>query len=278
MIKKGFAIVFLVILSVLIGFIDLLSGSDFSFAPCYLISPSLAAWYLSKEWAFFISLLNSTLWLWVDFSSGRYSPIFPVYAWNFTSRLIFLVVVVILISSIRTSLDHEKLLSRTDSLTAALNSRSFRETLTQEIDRSIRYQHPLTLVYLDIDNFKLVNDRLGHKAGDEVLSAVAKEIQRSIRQTDILGRLGGDEFAILLIEAGPDAALNTVTKIRANLTRVIKRNDWPISLSFGVLTSIHDFCQAEKMVKLADELMYSVKKSTKNDAAFAIYNEKNMED
>ena len=142
-----------------------------------------------------------------------------------------------------------------------------------EIKRSLRYGHSLTLVYLDIDNFKSVNDRFGHKTGDNVLATIGSVIHDSIRQNDVLGRLGGDEFAILLVETDPLEALTVVTKLQEILRPTIKKNGWPISLSLGVLSCTNTFCSAEKMISIADELMYSVKKGTKNNANFAIYSE-----
>jgi diguanylate cyclase (GGDEF)-like protein len=167
----------------------------------------------------------------------------------------------------------KKKLARTDPLTYALNSRAFNETLELEIKRSLRYRHSLTLVYLDIDNFKSVNDKFGHKTGDNVLATIGGVIHDSIRQNDVLGRLGGDEFAILLVETDPIEARTVVAKLQEVLTPTIQKNDWPISLSFGVLSCTDTFCSAEKMISVADQLMYSVKKRTKNSANFAIYSD-----
>jgi diguanylate cyclase (GGDEF)-like protein len=184
-----------------------------------------------------------------------------------------LLLVGVLVSSLRKSLDLEKELSSTDHLTKALNSRAFMKVLDQEITRSLRYHHPISLVYLDIDNFKTVNDLFGHNVGDRVLATISHVIRNSIRQNDSLGRLGGDEFAILLVETGPDEACTAVSKLQETLMLAIKKNNWPISLSFGVLSCTETFCTPEKMISLADQLMYSVKKSTKNNAKFAIYSD-----
>jgi diguanylate cyclase (GGDEF)-like protein len=264
-------------LSFVIGLVDYLTGPDFTFSPFYLIPPSLAAWKMSRQLALFAAFINSLTWLWVDFSSGRFQPTLPVYAWNFTSRLMSLLVVGLLISWLRKSMDHEKRLATTDPLTNVLNSRAFNEALDLEIKRSLRYEHALTLVYLDVDNFKSVNDRFGHKIGDHVLATIGNLLRNSIRQNDVLGRLGGDEFAVLLVETDPIEAHTVVAKFQEMLTLTIQENNWPISLSFGVLTCTNTFCSAEKMISVADELMYTVKKGTKNNANFAIYSEREKE-
>jgi len=98
----------ILVLSFVIGLVDYLSGPDFTFSPFYLIPPSLAVWKMSRRLALFAAFINSLTWLWVDFSSGRFQPTPPVYAWNFTSRLISLLVVGLLISWLRKSMDHEK--------------------------------------------------------------------------------------------------------------------------------------------------------------------------
>jgi diguanylate cyclase (GGDEF)-like protein len=258
-------------LSIMIGLVDFLTGPDFTFSPFYLIPPMFTAWKMSGRFALFISFVTSITWLWVDFSSKRYSLVTPVYTWNFFSRLILLLVVVFLLSSLKKSMEREKSLSSTDHLTKAVNSRVFKELLDLEIKRSIRYHHSLTLAYVDIDNFKLINDWYGHAVGDKVLATISNEIRLSIRQNDNLGRLGGDEFAMLLVETDSAAARNVVTNIQARLTTVIRENNWPISCSFGVLSCTDSFCTPEEMINLADQLMYSVKKSTKNSANFATF-------
>lgn len=157
----------IIVLSLFIGLVDYFTGPNFTFSPFYLIPPSLAAWKMSRQLALFASFFNSLTWLWVDFSSGRYPLTLPIYAWNFSLRLIFLLIVGVLVSSLRKSIDLEKELSSTDHLTKALNSRAFMKVLDQEIKRSLRYHHPLSLAYLDIDNFKTVNDLFGQMSAIE---------------------------------------------------------------------------------------------------------------
>ena len=113
-VRKILQTLLILLLSFGIGLVDYLTGPDFTFSPFYLIPPSLAAWKMSRPLALFAAFINSLTWLWVDFSSGRFQPTVPVYAWNFTSRLISLLVVGFLISWLRKSMDHEKKLARTD--------------------------------------------------------------------------------------------------------------------------------------------------------------------
>ncbi len=120
-----------------------------------------------------------------------------------------------------------------DLLTGAVNSRFFHDLATMEIDRSRRYERPFTVVFIDLDNFKTVNDPFGHSAGDRVLRAMVSSARKHLRKTDVLARLGGDEFGLLLYETDEESA------------RIAAR--------------------------MADELMYSVKRDGKNAIKHSVY-------
>lgn len=140
-----------------------------------------------------------------------------------------------------------------------------------ELDRFQRYGRAFSLAYLDLDNFKTVNDRWGHAVGDEVLRLIAKFIQRHIRRTDVLVRLGGDEFTLLLPETDAQMARAVCGKIQAGLAAEMRARQWPVTMSIGVLT-----CQApppsvDVLVSRADELMYTAKRGGKNCIQCATY-------
>src|SRR5262249_16605305 len=164
------------------------------------------------------------------------------------------------------ALQAEKQKARFDFLTGIPNRRTFYEALVSESHRSRRYDRPLTLAYIDVDNFKSVNDLFGHGQGDEVLRHVADTLQANIRRTDMAARLGGDEFAILLPETDTHSADTVVSKIRECLEQAIALRSWPISFSIGVVTFEKPLQTAEEMVNKADELMYEVKRQGKNAA------------
>src|SRR5260370_9102586 len=93
-----------------------------------------------------------------------------------------------------------------DQLTNVLNARAFADGLSQELDRNRRYPRPLALLYMDLDNFKIINDTHGHQTGDAVLRLVADAMRSSVRHADVVGRLGGDEFAVLIPETDAQLA------------------------------------------------------------------------
>jgi diguanylate cyclase (GGDEF)-like protein/PAS domain S-box-containing protein len=165
---------------------------------------------------------------------------------------------------LRVALENEKNLARLDFLTQIPNRRAFSEILQAEAARSRRYKRPLTLAYIDLDNFKQINDQLGHEIGDELLRLIAQTIQGNVRATDTISRLGGDEFALLLPETGGGEACAVIAKLRAILLEKVEERKWPVTFSIGVATFAKPGESVAQMVKVADDLMYSAKNEGKN--------------
>jgi diguanylate cyclase (GGDEF)-like protein/PAS domain S-box-containing protein len=162
------------------------------------------------------------------------------------------------------ALEIEKNVSRVDFLTGIPNRKTFYEAVETEVHRAVRYRRPMTLGYIDVDNFKSVNDVLGHAAGDDLLKVVATTIQVALRRTDTVGRLGGDEFAILLPETSAEAAGVAVGKVQRSLQEAVSRHSLPITFTVGVVTYTTPLESVEQMIKRADELMYQVKRNGKS--------------
>jgi diguanylate cyclase (GGDEF)-like protein len=171
------------------------------------------------------------------------------------------------VSALRRSLEQERELARTDALTGVLNRRSYFEAADMEIKRARRHRHPFTVAYLDIDDFKEINDRSGHSAGDAALRAVAETVARNIREVDTVARLGGDEFALLLPETDEDAAEAVVARVSRSLDELTARERWPVSFSIGVVTWTTPPRTVDLMIKQADDTMYRVKNTGKNRIA-----------
>jgi len=122
-----------------------------------------------------------------------------------------------------------------------------------------RSHQPLTLAFLDLDNFKQVNDTLGHRSGDWILQQVGEALKTQIRETDVAGRLGGDEFAMVLPDTDEFAARNVLEKIRLRLQAVSHAEGSAVSFSMGAVTCIVPPSSVDEMVKMADLMMYEVK-------------------
>ena len=157
-----------------------------------------------------------------------------------------------------------------DALTDLQNRRGFVEAGNSEVERSKRYGHPLSVIYLDLDNFKQLNDTRGHDIGDAALRAIAGALRSVLRSNDLLARLGGDEFAMLLPETGPETATEVGRKIFAAVNSALQ--DFPpVTASIGVIRFARVTSTFPDIMNMADELMYEVKKTGKNDVRFRHY-------
>jgi diguanylate cyclase (GGDEF)-like protein len=159
--------------------------------------------------------------------------------------------------------------ARTDALTGLANRAAFEERLGQEIERVVRYGHPLSLALLDLDDFKRINDSYGHVAGDHALRRVSRELDGAIRRVDLAARLGGEEFALLLPETDTDAALALVTRLGGAI-RLPATAGPGLTVSAGVATCPAHADRPEALVAAADEALYRAKRSGKDRAVVAV--------
>ena len=250
-----------------LGAVDVATGEELSFSIFYLSSVGVAAWLTTRPIAYGIAIMSATTWFWADHLAGAtYShPSIPY--WNASVRLGFFVIVAELLLSLRHHLRNEQLLARTDPLTGVANPRAFVEAVEEELYRARRYGRPVTLAYVDLDDFKQVNDKLGHSGGDDMLRFIAQHVAANVRASDVVGRLGGDEFAILLPETGSQAARAAAEKVRRCLYDVMHDAPIAVTLSIGAVTFESPPASADDAVSLADRLMYEVKGGGKNDVA-----------
>jgi diguanylate cyclase (GGDEF)-like protein len=254
-----------------VGILDYLTGYELAFSLFYLIPVSLVTWLVSRRLGMLLAFASAVVWLTADVTAGNlYSHPF-IYAWNTLIRLGFFVLTVLLLSTLKRTLEREKESARTDYLTGAANSRLFYDLVQMEIGRYQRYERPFTVVDLDLDNFKTVNDRFGHAAGDQVLRSVVSSIRKYLRKTDVVARLGGDEFALLLPETGQESARIVLAKIQDGLLQEMRRGDWPVTFSVGVLTCTAMPATLDELMRRADELLYTVKGAGKNAIQYTTY-------
>lgn len=256
------------VLVLAIGFADFLTGFELSFSLFYLAPISLVAWHAGGTSGTIISLMSALVWFVADIASGHTYSAPWIYLWNTFIRLGIFIAVAMILARLKNSLIFEQTLARTDFLTQAINARYFYELAEQEIVRSRRYSHPLSLVYIDLDNFKQVNDRFGHLAGDRVLQQVVQVCTRNLRATDCVARLGGDEFVILLPETGPSAARTILPRLAIHLRDAIRRDNPFVSCSIGVVSCEDEIPEAVELVKWADRAMYGAKSAGKDRIEF----------
>lgn len=150
-----------------------------------------------------------------------------------------------------------------DALTGLFNHRYFYEQLSHEVERSVRYRQPLTLLLMDMDNFKEINDTYGHLAGDKFLGMVGQAIARQIRASDIGARYGGDEFVVLLPNTVAEEARRTAEKLEIAVasSAALTAMDQAIKLgiSVGIATCPDDSRSAAELLQIADARLYDVK-------------------
>jgi diguanylate cyclase (GGDEF)-like protein len=153
--------------------------------------------------------------------------------------------------------------SVTDPLTGLFNRYHFDATMSHEIARCRRYAAPLSLLLIDVDKLKVLNDRWGHHAGDQALGRVSASIQQSLRSTDIAARLGGDEFAIILPDTDAVAGLIVATRIRRNL---VENASMMVTVSGGLVELPRDAAKvsAAQLMLVADQALYAAKNSGGN--------------
>jgi diguanylate cyclase (GGDEF)-like protein len=159
-------------------------------------------------------------------------------------------------------------LAQHDELTRLFNRREFKRILEEEWDRSVRFQRPFSLVMVDIDHFKKINDVHGHQTGDEVLRHVASLLAGQVRNVDRVARYGGEEFALIMIETDRVGAAETIKRLGVLLaeTPCIVNSSLTIdvTLSAGIAASLEDAGSATELVAAADRALYAAKKAGRN--------------
>ncbi len=249
------------------GLLDYITGPDLSIFILYLIPVFLGTWFIGTTAGVLLSVLSAVAWSLAD---RIYANAIIPY-WNLAVEVSTFLVLTSLLAVLKQSLDNEKLMARTDYLTGAFNRRHFMELAEMEMNRVQRYGHPFSVVYIDVDNFKAVNDTLGHHGGDRLLRSMSETIREDTRTTDVFARIGGDEFVILFPETGFETAQSAVVKIKNRLIDVMRAHAWPVTFSFGLVTFLEPPSSVDQMIMIADGLMYDVKKKGKNGLCFQIY-------
>ena len=260
----------------LLGVVDHIAGPELFLSIFYFVPIFLVTWFTERRIGIMVSIASAIAWLLANYTFyalGQTSLRPTIVCWNMGIRLITFLLTSLILSMLKGALDHEKELARLDPLTGIANRRHFFELIEAEINRACRYDHPFSIVHMDLDNFKTVNDRFGHSTGDTLLRLVVETIQKNIRATDTIARLGGDEFAILLPETGTESARVITHKVQNINLDVMQRNGWPVTLSMGVVTFISPPSTVDEILKISDDLMYGAKNNGKNTIRYEVYSQ-----
>jgi diguanylate cyclase (GGDEF)-like protein len=249
---------------VVIGGFDYITGIQLRVYPLYFLPVSLLAWQVGRSGALIAAVLSAVAWEISNLLAGLEFSHPGIWVGNTVVQAISFATVGLLIATLKVSLLRERGLSRTDPLTALLNSRAFFEEAARILSLCRRKGRPVTLAYVDLDNFKAVNDRLGHQAGDDLLCSVAASLQVSTRPSDLCARLGGDEFIILLPEADSHEATAVLERLRLTLSETVAPDKNPVTCSIGAVTFPTVPDSLEDMIRSADSSMYASKTAGKN--------------
>ena len=253
-----------------LGFLDYISGYEMSFSLFYIIPISISIVLSGVNTGVFRSVLSSAFLCIAELLAGHVYKIVFIPVLNSLMRLGYFLLHSAILSMFIESYQRIKNDSLTDPLTGVINTRFFYELFERELVKFRRTGRPLTLAYIDIDNFKAVNDSSGHKTGDILLKKFSGLISGNIRPHDIFARLGGDEFILLLPETDYKNSEVLIARVTGSFDSVIKK-EWPVSLSIGAVT--YNMCDitVDEMINIADKLMYNVKMKGKNSVIHQLY-------
>lgn len=255
----------------LIAWADYVSGSELGLGFFYLFPIMLVAWSIDRVGGLLMAGICAVVWAAVQVAAGHphYTPLHTF--WNSVMRLAVFAVVAYLVASLRSAFDWERYRARTDSLTKVVNRRHFLEILDTENKRRYgRERHPFSIAFIDVDDFKRLNDDFGHHIGDQALSLIATVLEENVRDLDVVGRLGGDEFAILLPETDAEDAQTISARFLRAVTRAVHQREWPIGLSVGMVTVEGGNINVDRILQLADAMMYQAKSAGKNRIQYAV--------
>lgn len=258
-------IIFIAVLFfVLSTILNYYSNFEMAFSVLYIVPVFMVAWYIGPKSAVIISLLSAITWNINEIYSGKVFAHYVIPYFNTLIRFNVFAIISLFIIEIRGKLNQTLYLADTDYLTGLANSRNLHENIKIEAEKNKQYKRPFTLIYMDLDNFKEVNDTKGHDIGDKLLQNVAEIMKSNVRHTDVAARMGGDEFAILLPETEYNGAETVLAKFHSSFLQSMNLNEWPVTFSIGAITFQNALHDSRIMIKAVDDLMYNVKTNGKN--------------
>ena len=255
---------------------DYLTGPDIGLSLFYLVPIVIAGRRAPLGVAVGLAVAAAAGWIAADAASHGVTL---VSLWNGATRLAIFAGAAVLMARLRederrlgelnqrlqAGLALEQRLARTDPLTALANGRMFRDEVHRALARARRDHEPLTIAYLDLDNFKALNDRYGHVEGDEILKDVASGIHAAIREGDLAARLGGDEFGLLLHNCGEEALGAIGARLLEQVEAIASRYpEVPFGATIGFAECTASAADPEAAIRAADHAMYAAKFKGKN--------------
>jgi diguanylate cyclase (GGDEF)-like protein len=259
----------------LVGYVDFLTGYEVSMYLFYLGPITIAAWYVGSWSGVSIAMLACLGWYVADAGHIYSHPSIPI--WNAVVRLEVFLIFALLLKSLRDHVARERNLAQTDALTGLFGRRAFLERLEHDLALAQRRNSFISIAFVDLDDFKAVNDRHGHAEGDRVLLTIGRALSQVIRRADTAARLGGDEFALILPDTGSDGARRLIGEVVRRIEQALAAGATAVTCSVGVVTYADARVTVENALAAADALMYDVKRTGKGSAAFSVIGEPRTE-
>ncbi len=229
----------------------------------YLIPVLLAAWHDGMGWGIAFAAATTLLRFRIGIDQTPEATSLEIRVLNEVAYVAVVGVAIAGVSQLRRTQGQLELLATHDPLTNVLNARAFARELAYELGRNRRYGRPLALIYLDLDDFKRVNDAHGHATGDAVLRLVADAMRSAVRQADVVGRLGGDEFGVLMPETDAGVAHAAASRLVAGI-RTVFRGTPSVTASIGVVSVSGTEAGSDDLLRRADQAMYEAKRGGKD--------------
>ena len=262
-VRRALRLVGYVLLTLLVYWANALTPPAARLGILYIVPVLLVTWTDGLRWGIVAGIASIALRETVAWDQ---MPADTPLGWRIANGASYVAVVAVAMAGLQTLRRSQAQLAQLviqDQLTNVLNARAFSERLGQELDRNRRYPRPLALLYMDLDNFKVINDTHGHQTGDAVLRLVADAMRSSVRHADVVGRLGGDEFAVLMPETDAPLADAAAKRLVAGLRNVFKGTP-NVSASIGVVSCTATDASTDDLLRRADQAMYDAKKMGKD--------------
>ena len=261
--RRGLRLAGYVLMTLLVYWANVLTPPAARLGILYIVPVLLVTWTEGLTWGIVFAVATTAL---REFVAWDQMPPDTPLLWRVANGASYVIVLGIAMAGLQSLRRSQAQLARLviqDQLTNVLNARAFADRLGQELDRNRRYPRPLALLYMDLDDFKVINDTHGHQTGDAVLRLVADAMRSSVRQADVVGRLGGDEFAVLMPETDAQLADAAAKRLVASLRNVF-RGTPNVTASIGVVSCSATDASTDDLLRRADQAMYDAKRLGKD--------------
>lgn len=252
-----------------IASINYLVGFEFTLSLLYLIPIGLVVWHVNYRMGVIFSIISTLVWLLTDtvFPTHQYTHDFAPYL-NSAIRLGLFLTAAKSASRLKTLIENEYHHAKTDPLTGLLNKGGFMDLADKVVVQSLHHTRSTTFAHIDLDNFKKLNDELGHVMGDNILRITGETFLKNSRRTDVLGRISEDVFALILPRTHRTGAQIMLKRFRERYDEAMRNNNWPVSFSVGCITYDLPPENVDTAVQLAHSLMLKAKQGGKAHTVF----------